>query len=505
MEDAMTDERSPLPLLRLVAGFVGAGCCLAGCNSDSFFNPSVSGYWEPQPTGMPILERLDVIEPDDNLWGTTTDVTPEDLVPNDLSYRAIPGDVVTVAIYELFQPGVWSTTTRRIDPTGFLRLPELGDVPAGGKTPQEIQETVEEIMREGFMDRPVVDVVLEEGSAFNYTVYGSVPAPGLFTLRIPDLRLLDAMAVAGGVSPAIKSIYVIREIELSEDVKPAFERGPSAVPPQPEQPVDIDELIERMEQPDAGGAGEGGGGGGASPGAFGAQDQVPQEPPVIDIEDLAPVRVGEDPPIDIDRLRGTAREPGTWIYVEERGDWVRLPLGERVDQPLAPSEVGETMYAERVIRIPVDRLLHGDSRYNIVVRPGDRVYVEPPPTGFVYVDGQIARPGSYGIPPQGLTLSRLVAAAGGLGALAIPERVDLIRKVGPSREAAITLNLGAIRHRTEPDVALKTDDHVIIGTNWLATPLAIIRSGFRATYGFGFLLDRNFGNDVFGPPPEDRN
>jgi hypothetical protein len=22
------------------------------------------------------------------------------------------------------------------------------------------------------------------------------------------------------------------------------------------------------------------------------------------------------------------------------------------------------------------------------------------------------------------------------------------------------------------------------------------------TYGFGFLLDRNFGNDVFGPPPE---
>ena len=93
------------------------------------------------------------------------------------------------------------------------------------------------------------------------------------------------------------------------------------------------------------------------------------------------------------------------------------------------------------------------------------------------------------------------AAAGGLNTIAIPERVALIRIVGEHREAAIRLNLGAIRQRTEPDVLLKPDDHIIIGTSWVATPLAVIRNGFRATYGFGFLLDRNFGNDVFGAPP----
>ena len=49
---------------------------------------------------------------------------------------------------------------------------------------------------------------------------------------------------------------------------------------------------------------------------------------------------------------------------------------------------------------------------------------------------------------------------------------------------------------------MQPNDHVIIGTNLIATPLAVIRNGFRMTYGFGFLLDRNFGNDVFGPPPE---
>jgi hypothetical protein len=65
------------------------------------------------------------------------------------------------------------------------------------------------------------------------------------------------------------------------------------------------------------------------------------------------------------------------------------------------------------------------------------------------------------------------------------------------------VDLAAIRNRTEPDIYMEKDDHIIIGTNFFATPLAVIRNGFRMTYGFGFLLDRNFGNDVFGPPPQD--
>ncbi len=40
-----------------------------------------------------------------------------------------------------------------------------------------------------------------------------------------------------------------------------------------------------------------------------------------------------------------------------------------------------------------------------------------------------------------------------------------------------------------------------VGTNFWAYPLAVIRNGFRASYGFGFLIDRNFGNDIFGAPP----
>jgi protein involved in polysaccharide export with SLBB domain len=158
------------------------------------------------------------------------------------------------------------------------------------------------------------------------------------------------------------------------------------------------------------------------------------------------------------------------------------------------------MILQRVIEINYDRLVHGDQSQNIVIRPGDNIYVDGPPQGYVYIDGEISRPGVYNMPSTGrLTLSRLVAAAGGLLGIAIPERVDLTRKIGPNREATIRMNLAAIRQRTEPDIMMKPDDSVIIGTSFIAWPLAVIRNGFRATYGYGFVLDRNFGDDVFGP------
>ncbi len=156
----------------------------------------------------------------------------------------------------------------------------------------------------------------------------------------------------------------------------------------------------------------------------------------------------------------------------------------------------------RLLEIDYRDLISGKSILNVIVRPDDFINVVPPPTGVVYIDGEISRPGPYDLPATGqLTLSRLVAAAGGLGPLAIPERVDLVRRVG-DREATIRVNLAAIRERAEPDIALKSDDHVIIGTNFFAQPLAVIRNGFRMTYGFGFLIDRNWGTDIFGPPPE---
>ncbi len=236
----------------------------------------------------------------------------------------------------------------------------------------------------------------------------------------------------------------------------------------------------------------------AAPGMVGEVHRVVQDDakPTVDVDDLAEPKAS-------DAAKPT---PTSGFYFDEalgrwkRGSPNRTP-SERATR--ATAAAAPSMYATRIIEVDYQRFVEGDPNLNVVIRPGDIIYVEPPETGFLYIDGEINRIGVYELQNTNgrLTLSRFVSAAGGLSPTAIPNRVDLVRMLGNDREATMRIDLAAIRNRSEPDVYMQANDHVIIGTNFFATPLAVIRNGFRMTYGFGFLLDRNFGNDVFGPPP----
>ncbi|HRP63901.1 MAG TPA: polysaccharide biosynthesis/export family protein [Phycisphaerales bacterium] len=493
-----------------------ANAALVGCEVDSFFDPSKTGRFHHTPTTLPILDRIDVVELESEPWGHITGVMPEDLLPSDLSYILAPGDYLTVEIYELNQARTWTPVARRIDATGQFRVPNLGEFMAAGRTVQQFEDDIIHAMR-SLIDDPQVNVFVEDPRAFTYTVYGFIQNPGQYALRQPDLRLIDALATIGGVPPGTENIYVIRQVLLTDDVLPGFSRdrdaGPSTPAPRqpqdPIRPVDIDDLINQLE--DA-----------PRPGMM---NTPASRMGFVDVDDLEPVRIPDRPIVDIDDLRSQAGQRSapagedTFVFIEERNEWVRTRPRQgangRANGAAAASAnaspraiVAEPdLILERIIEIPYQRLAKGESAYNIVVRPNDRIYVEGPDVGVVYISGEIARPGVYNMPSVGsgpLTLSRLVAAAGDLAPIAIPERVDITRIIGPNREATVRVNFAAIRRRTEPDIIIKSNDHIHIGTSWVATPLAIIRNGFRTTYGFGFLLDRNFGNDVFGPPPDAR-
>jgi protein involved in polysaccharide export with SLBB domain len=240
-----------------------------------------------------------------------------------------------------------------------------------------------------------------------------------------------------------------------------------------------------------------------------------QAPPPIDLEGLdEPEPAGEEPLVDLpalDEEESESREPAPYIFVN--GEWVPAQAAPADDEGPAPDDgpvttvdpiTGEMM-TQRIIRVPVKPLLRGEAQYNLIIRPGDVIRVPTPPAGNLYLGGMISRPGTYNLPVTSrMTLKQAIFAAGGFNALAIPERVDLVRRVGETREATVRLNLRAIFEGTEPDLFVKPNDMINVGTNFWAAPLAVARNGFRMTYGFGFLLDRNFGNDVFGPPPTDR-
>lgn len=124
---------------------------------------------------------------------------PED----DLVYRIQPGDVIGVQVLED------SSLNREllVQPDGRVSFPLAGVVMAGGRTPEELQNTLSQELAADFLQAPTVTVSLQSSTAFSgegaqalqasFYVLGQVPAPGQFPILKP-VTILQALAVAGG-------------------------------------------------------------------------------------------------------------------------------------------------------------------------------------------------------------------------------------------------------------------------------------------------------------------
>lgn len=457
-------SRATLAVLLAMTFFGG------GCEVDSFVDPSVLGRWERTPVVLPILDQLDVIDEPKSTVAGMSGVQPSDLIPVVHEYVIGPGDLVIVSVFELIAPNTEWAQARRVDALGMIRLPVLGPLKIEGLSPSQLEEKIVQILdQRGVLKQATVSVTIQESRQNTFSVIGeprlSGTAIGTYAIPKSDFRLLDAMAMARGATGGIKKLYVIRQVPVAETGVEVIQTPGTATEQPPASPKDPAALIEQLlkSPPD--------------------QQEKPQPKP-----EPSPGKSALD-----QSLEGPSQPPTQWVNVD--GKWVRIEKSPAVSQGQE-----ELIVTQRIIEVPYDKLLEGDMRYNIVVREGDVIRVPPPVIGNVYIGGAISRPGTYSLPgDKDLTLKQLVFAAGNVSPLAIPERVDLIRRVGDDQEAIVRLNLRAIFNGEQPDFYLKPNDTVNVGTSFAATPLAIVRNGLRMTYGFGFLFDRNFGFDVFGP------
>jgi len=145
-----------------------------------------------------------------------------------------------------------------------------------------------------------------------------------------------------------------------------------------------------------------------------------------------------------------------------------------------------------VIRINVNELKEGNPKYNIVIRAGDVINIPNIEPGEFYMYGHVGRPGVYSLTGRKVTLKQALAAAGGLDAVAIPRRCDLVRRIGPNQEVTVQVDLTRIFDGEQPDIFLKPNDFINVGTDAVAPFLAVTRNAYRASYGWGFVYDRNY-------------
>ncbi len=443
-------------LLRTAAFGVALTVGAAGCEVPSFLDPTVvtdpdkSNQLREDGSATPIvsviLDDLDLgVSAPDQPYANARDVTADDLEIKTADYIVGPGDQLRVTIYDYPQPGSQLLDAFEVSSTGSINLPDVQEVPVEGLTETESARAIEEayVRAQIFRDGAArVNVLAFTKQNRTFTMIGSAVArANRYVITQPDFRLLDAIALAGGTTNAgivSEYVFVVRSTDTAENA------GGNRPPPR-----------------DAGG-------------------NRPVRPGPND--DLRPRSRVESQDVD------APADEWAPAYAQDTGRGGNSSGAFEFEPPTEPDNT-------EVLRIPIGELLNGQLKYNVVVRPGDIVIMEAEAQGVYYVGGNAAVTGVFQVSPQNpVTLKRAIVAARGFTPVAIPQRTQLIRKMG-DQDVFVRVNLKKIFLGQEPDLYVKPDDMIMVGTNFPAPFLAALRNGFRVSYGFGFLYDRNFGRD----------
>lgn len=502
---------------------------VSGCYND-ILDPTQIGRFEPTPKVNVILDSLGVADEPSPAYAGAEEPRPEDLIAYERDYTFGPGDIIQISIFELYRQGELFVNRFVITETGRVSIPDVGIVQAEGLTEPQFEQEIKDILSPTILKNPSVTVTLVESQKRYFSIVGQgVRISGRFPIPRYTFRLTDAIALTQQIEQFnLSYIYVSRDVPVEDTYTPSVgepDSTPDAfdlTPVEPGEVLPTEEGLLEMIQPSV-----------VTSQTTGiviasAEMATPQElealaaPQGIDPDE---VRV-EAPPVPVEEIipDNQTQESIDWVF--ENGKWVpkirEVPASpdqaqresifaqERVDEPTPPDygmgELGQVETMTRVIRIPVDRLLAGDPRYNIVIRPGDRIMVPLDIIGEFWIMGNVNAQGAVNLTGRPITLKQAIASAGGLGPLAYPGKVEVIRRLsrnsaGLMQEEIVLVDLEKITKGLQPDFFIKPNDLINVGTHGTSRWLAVLRNAFRATYGFGFIYDRNFAVSDFGDDP----
>ncbi len=141
---------------------------------------------------------------------------------------------------------------------------------------------------------------------------------------------------------------------------------------------------------------------------------------------------------------------------------------------------------------PITILLGSDPRTtdetNIPLMAGDTVIV--PKVGSVFVVGQVKTPSAIPLSSNSpVTVMRAIAMAGGLNFGAALSKVVIIRRTPDDQHVEIQMDLKKVMSGKERDVALASDDVLLVPTNGFKAGMAGGGAAIAASsiYGIGYL------------------
>ncbi len=177
-----------------------------------FFSPDKIIFPTQRSPINPILSSVSLVDQTQELVPNATFPTEGDWEYTDKDYLIGPTDVVDVTILDLFQEGVPYMTREEISASGFIALPLLPEkIKAEGLTKDELKEAIVQAYSPDILREPTVSVSIAAAKQNTYYILGAIARPSQYYIARKDMRLLEAIATAGGVTQMnIPYLYVIR-------------------------------------------------------------------------------------------------------------------------------------------------------------------------------------------------------------------------------------------------------------------------------------------------------
>lgn len=119
-------------------------------------------------------------------------------------YKIGPQDVLDISVFKV--PDLSKTV--QVADSGHINLPLVGEVPAAGRTAQDVERELTKQLGAKYLQNPQVTVFVKEYNSQRVTIEGAVKKPGVYPIRGRS-TLLQAIATAEGLTEIAQSEVVI--------------------------------------------------------------------------------------------------------------------------------------------------------------------------------------------------------------------------------------------------------------------------------------------------------
>lgn len=152
-------------------------------------------------------------------------------------YKVGPQDLLEITVFEVEK----LNKTVRVSSQGNINLPLLGILKVKGLTADELEEEIQSLLAEKYIQNPQVNVLIREYRNQRISVMGAVKNAGVFDVT-GQKTILDMLGVAGGLrEDASPLLFLLRPPKSEEGTAKEAKRGDE---PKPEAfVIDLEGLL----------------------------------------------------------------------------------------------------------------------------------------------------------------------------------------------------------------------------------------------------------------------